>query len=219
MLITFEGLDFSGKTTQASMLVAKLRGFLRARTGEAPPVHLIREPGGTGISERIREILLDRKTLEMTDAAELFLFSASRTQLVHEVVRPALARGELVVCDRYDDSTMAYQGYGRGINTETVRSINRLATEALAPALTLLIDIDVDEIERRNVRAGVAFDRMESSGREFYERVRAGYAAIARAEPDRVVTINGMRPVQEVERDVWHAVERIITMEKQPVGT
>jgi dTMP kinase len=201
MFITFEGLDFSGKTTQAQLLIASLR-----RSGHS--VLFLREPGGTRISERVREILLDRGHREMADATELLLFSASRAQLVHEVIRPALSRGEIVVCDRYDDSTTAYQGYGRGFDLEAIRHINRIATGGLAPDLTLFVDIEVDEIQRRKSAAGLSFDRMESSGRLFYERVRRGFQELAAAERGRVVTLNGMAPVGQVAQEVAAIVGR-----------
>lgn len=200
MFITFEGLDFSGKTTQAKRLIEKLR--MRGHI-----VHFFREPGGTRISERVREILLDKTFSEMTDAAELLLFSASRSQLVTEVILPALHRSEVVVCDRYFDSTTVYQGYGRMLDLEAVQVINRFATGGLDPDLTILIDISVDEIERRKAHAGLAFDRMESSGREFYERVRSGYHKLSIDHPRRVVRINGMAPADEVEQNVWRCTE------------
>ncbi len=200
MFITFEGLDFSGKTTQAKRLIEKLR--LRGHT-----VHFLREPGGTKISERVREILLDKTFGEMTDAAELLLFSASRSQLVTEVILPALRRSEVVVCDRYFDSTTAYQGYGRMLDLEAVQLINRFATGGLDPDLTILIDISVDEIERRKAHAGLTFDRMESSGREFYERVRTGYHKLSTDQPRRFVRINGMAPADEVGQNVWRCTE------------
>jgi dTMP kinase len=195
MFITFEGLDFSGKTTQARLLIETLRNA-------GHTVLFLREPGGTRISERVREILLDRSNAEMADITELLLFSASRAQLVHEVIRPALGRGEVVVCDRYYDSTTAYQGYGRGGDLEAIRHINRIATGGLPPDLTLFIDIDLDEIQRRKTAAGLSFDRMESSGRVFYERVRKGFHELAAAESGRVVTLNGMAPVDRVAQDV-----------------
>ncbi len=201
MFVTFEGLDFSGKTTQANRLISRLKA-------QGKVVQFIREPGGTFISERVREILLDKRYLEMSGTAELFLFSASRTQLVHEVILPALKRGETVICDRYHDSTTAYQGYGRGIDLKAVRQINVLATAGLDPDLTLLIDISVDEIERRKTAAGLSFDRMESAGRLFYERVRAGYLEIARAEPRRFVRVDGMAPPDRVEEEVWKNVNQ-----------
>ena len=206
MFITFEGLDFSGKSTQAQLLVDMLKQ--RNHSGQHPVVHFVREPGGSRISEQIRSLLLDRKYPEMTDTAELMLFSASRTQLVKEVIIPALQRGETVVCDRYYDSTTAYQGYGRGLDLPAVRTINRLATAGTDPDLTLLIDIPVDEIERRKQKAGLTFDRMESSGRDFYERVRGGFLEIAKQESHRFVTIDGTAPVDTVRMQVWKAMEQ-----------
>lgn len=201
MFITFEGLDFSGKSTQATILVEKLR---RAHA----VVHFLREPGGTGISERIRDILLDKKNLEMIDSAELLLFSAARAQLVKEVIVPALGREEIVLCDRYFDSTTAYQGYGRELPLDAVKSINHLATGGLDPDLTFFIDIRVDEIERRKKKAGIVFDRMESSGRAFYERVRKGYLEIARNEAQRFITIDGTLAVDDIARKIWQSVEK-----------
>lgn len=201
MFITFEGLDFSGKSTQASLLTDKLKQHQVV-------VHFIREPGGTPISERIRTLLLDKHHREMTEIAEMLLFSASRAQLVAQVIRPALMRGEVVVCDRYCDSTTAYQGYGRGIDLDAIATINRLATAGTMPDLTFLVDIPIEEIERRKKKAGIAFDRMESSGREFYERVRRGYRALAAAEPQRWVCLDGLRPIAELEEAIWMAVQQ-----------
>ena len=129
-------------------------------------------------------------------------------QLVREVIRPALARGDTVVCDRYCDSTTAYQGYGRGIALETIREINAAATGGTMPGLTIVVDIPVDEIIRRRNHAGKAFDRMESAGREFYERVRQGYQDLAAAEPERVVIVNGVGPIESVAEEVWRHIER-----------
>lgn len=206
MFITFEGLDFSGKTTQTRLLVDKLNEASRRTDSPQRRIHVIREPGGTAISERIRDILLDKQHFEMSDMAELLLFSASRTQLVTEVIRPALQRGEICICDRYFDSTTAYQGYGRGLNLDDVRTINRIATGGLNPDLTFLVDIPVEEIARRKAAAGLAFDRMESAGREFYERVRRGYYAIAAAEPERMKRIDGQAAVDDVAYEIWSAV-------------
>jgi dTMP kinase len=201
MFLTFEGVDSSGKTTQAAILVESLRA-----RGEAP-VHFIREPGGTAISERLREILLDRRNLELSELTELFLFSASRAQLVSQVIVPALARGETVVCDRFADSTTAYQGYGRGLDLDAVRGINAVATAGTEPDLTVLVDITVGEIEARKNAVGGTKDRMESAGREFYDRVRRGYLAIALEHPERFVVIDGMRGVNDIARDIRRAVE------------
>jgi len=208
MFITFEGLDYSGKSTQVTRAVDRLK-----REGRS--VLLVREPGGTEIGEKIRSILLDRKSKGMTDISELMLFSASRAQLVHEVLRPALRRGEIVICDRYFDSTTAYQAYGRGLNLQDVHRVNAVATSGLSPDLTVLVDITVDEIGRRKAAAGIPFDRMESSGRTFYERVRSGYLAMAAAEPDRFVRIDGMATVERVEAEVWAALRRRLSVDQQ----
>lgn len=202
MFLTFEGVDSSGKTTQAALLVESLRA-----RGDVP-VHFIREPGGTAISERLREILLDRNNLELSELTELFLFSASRAQLVSQVIVPALGRGEIVVCDRFADSTTAYQGYGRGLDLDAVRRINAVATAGTEPDVTVLVDITVAEIAARKNAAGGAIDRMENAGKEFYERVRAGYLAIAREHPERFVVIDGMRGVNDIARDIRRAVEQ-----------
>lgn len=197
MLLTFEGIDFCGKSTQASLLVERLQGTCTVR--------FIREPGGTRISERLREILLDTRHKELTDVAELFLFSASRAQLVAEVIMPALERGEIVVCDRFFDSTTAYQGFGRGIDRSAIEAINTLATAGTVPGLTFIIDIPVGEIERRKRVAGLQFDRMETSGMEFFERVRAGYQEMARMS-DRFVLIDGTQPAQEIQKEIWRTL-------------
>lgn len=201
MFLTFEGVDSSGKTTQAQR-VADAR---RVATGRV--VHFLREPGGTPISERLRDILLDRTNLDLTESAELLLFSASRAQLVRRVILPALHRGEIVVCDRYADSTTAYQGYGRGLDLRAVQEINRFATGGVNPDLTIVVDITVEEIERRKLASGAGFDRMESAGKDFYERVRRGYLAIAAADADRCVVVDGMRNVDEIARDVGRIVQ------------
>jgi dTMP kinase len=201
MFITFEGIDYSGKTTQAELLVNRLRAA-------GTEVLFLREPGGTLVSEKIREILLDRRHLEMTDRAEIFLFSAARAQLVEQVICPALRAGRTVVCDRFDDSTTAYQGYGRGLNLADVTTINRFATAGTRPDLTILVDVDVDEVVRRRVVAGMSADRMESLGRQFFETVRHAYMAIARAEPERFIILNGMRPIEEIHQEIWIAVQR-----------
>lgn len=201
MFISFEGLDFSGKSTQAKLLVEQLRQ-------QRHTVHFIREPGGTVISEKIRDILLDKKHLEMSDAAEILLFSASRSQLVQQVIAPALQRGDVVVCDRYCDSTTAYQGYGRGLGLEDVQTINRFATGGTMPDLTILVDIPIEEIERRKTKAGLTFDRMESAGRAFYERVRQGYHQLAADDPGRWFRVDGMLSIETIQKEIRKAVEK-----------
>jgi dTMP kinase len=201
MFLTFEGLDFSGKTTQAKLLVERLQE-------QGNEVLMLREPGGTIISEKIRDILLDKENHGLTQVAELFLFSAARTQLVREVIQPAIKANKIVVCDRFYDSTTAYQGYGRGVNLDGVHAINRIATLGIIPTLTFFIDITPDEIMRRQIATGVATDRMESAGKEFFERVRNGYWKLAETESHRVVVVNGQRSVDEIHAEIWDLIQK-----------
>lgn len=199
MFITFEGLDFSGKSTQVGLLTERL-------TRAGAQVLVIRDPGGTAIGERIRGVLLDREVLNMSDFTELFLFSASRSQLVHEVIKPALERGTIVVCDRFYDSTTAYQGWGRGLSLDAISAINRVAADGLAPKITYFIDIPVEEVERRMIAQKTGADRMEISGRVFYERVRQGYLHLAHEET-RFEVIDGMLGIEEIHQEAWSRFE------------
>jgi dTMP kinase len=200
MFITFEGLDFSGKSTQVGLLSESL-----TKAGVKNAV--VRDPGGTAIGERIRAVLLDRKMLSMSDYTELFLFSASRSQLVHEIIKPTLERGTVVVLDRFYDSTTAYQGWGRGLPLDSISTINLLASHGLLPDITSFIDIPVDEVERRMVRQKTGADRMEISGRAFYERVRNGYLHLASVEP-RFEVLNGMLGIQELQAKIWSRFQK-----------
>lgn len=206
MFITFEGLDSSGKSTQAQRLAERLATHPLPGEKAIRPVRFIREPGGTVISERLRDILLDRANLDLNEVSELFLFSASRAQLVRQVIRPAIARGEIVICDRYADSTTAYQGYGRGLDLPAVLQINRFATAGLVPDRTFIVDIAVAEVGRRKESAGIPYDRMETAGTGFFEKVRNGYFDIAKREPGRFVVVDGMAPVGTVEAEIWKAL-------------
>ncbi|MBI5215550.1 MAG: dTMP kinase [Ignavibacteriae bacterium] len=200
MFISFEGLDLCGKTTQSQLLVERL-------TSLGKRVVYLREPGGTEISEKIRDILLDLRHSEMSAKAELFLFSAARTQLVSQVIKPAIAEGTFVICDRFYDSTTAYQGFGRGINLEEIHAINRIAVDGTIPDLTLFISVPLDEILRRQqIKKGI--DRMESSGIQFYERVLHGFEQLATAEPSRFVVINGMQTKEEVHNTIWNSIQQ-----------
>lgn len=207
MLITFEGIDFSGKSTQANLLVERLK-----RSGR--DVLLLREPGGTPVSEKIRSILLDRQHLDLNPRAELLLFSAARSQLVKEVVLPALKRRTVVVCDRFYDSTTAYQGYGRGLDLADIRVMNAMATFGTVPEKTFLVDVSLEEVARRRTASGLRADRMESEGIEFFERVRKGYLAIAAEEPGRVTRIDGSLSVDAIEAVIWRHVEQCILEER-----
>ena len=184
MFITFEGIDFCGKSTQVELL----RNYLVAQNNK---VEIIREPGGTEISETVRSVLLDKKHNKMFMETEIFLFSASRAQLVREKIRPFLKQGFYVISDRFHDSTTAYQGYGRGIDHETVRHINKLAIDEAIPDLTFIIDITVEVAnERKANKENLDLDRMELSGNPFFEKVRNGYLEMANME-DRFRVIDG----------------------------
>ena len=200
MFITFEGLDFSGKSTQVGL-------FAESLLGAGVKSLVVRDPGGTAIGERIRAVLLDRKMLTMSDYTELFLFSASRSQLVHEINKPTLEAGTIVVLDRFYDSTTAYQGWGRGLPLDSISTINHLASHGLVPNITYFIDIPVDEVERRMIRQKTGADRMEMSGRAFYERVREGFLHLASVEP-RFEVIDGTLEIREIQTRVWSRFEK-----------
>ena len=226
MLITFEGLDCSGKTTQAGFLVERLEKIQKSETGadstlvpRTTRIIFLREPGGTELSERIRTILLDTKNKGMDHVTELFLFSAARAQVVSEVIKPALRRGDVVVCDRFYDSTTAYQGWGRGIDAEGVKKLNMIATSGVTPDVTFYLDIDSSEVERRKRLAGMNQDRMESSGKAFYDRVRNGYYEIAREEPQRLIVLNGTESGDALRERIWAIVsERLKLLKEKHTG-
>ena len=196
--ITLEGVDGAGKSTQVELLVRALE-----RAGHA--VVRLREPGGTAISEAIRALLLDPANAEMGDTCELLLYEAARAQLVHEVIKPALAAGSVVVCDRFYDSTTCYQSFAAGIDRKTVRLANGLAVDGCHPTLTLVYDIDPEvAAARRASRSGE--DRMEAKGLAFQQKVRAGFRAIAAEEPDRVRLIDATESVADVFESTVAAV-------------
>jgi dTMP kinase len=195
LFITFEGLDFSGKSTQVGLLADTL-------SQSGAKVLVIRDPGGTHIGEKIRTVLLDRDVRDMSNITELFLFSASRSQLVQEVIKPALAGGTIVLCDRFYDSTTAYQGWGRGLPLDAIKAVNRVAADGLVPAVTFFIDIPVSEIELRMMRQKAGADRMEMSGRAFYEKVRDGFLRLAQ-EDQRFEVIDGRLGIEEIRKKVW----------------
>jgi dTMP kinase len=201
MFITFEGIDFAGKSTQ----IALLRQFLEAR---GKTVHVVREPGGNTVSEAIRDVILDTKHNTMLPEAELLLYAASRVQLVKSDILPMLAAGDIVICDRYYDSTTAYQGYGRGLDLEFIHKLNTFASVANVPDFTFYIDVTVDEsYKRRTAKAGHENDRLEAAGREFFERVRLGYLELAKSEP-RFKKIAGEAPVEAIHEDIISHIKK-----------
>lgn len=190
LFITVEGIDGCGKSTQARLIAAALEAA-------GHDVLRLREPGGVKISEQIRAILLDPANAEMGDVCELLLYEAARAQLVHQVIRPALAAGKTVVCDRFYDSTTAYQAFADGLDRNMVSQANELAVDGCRPDITLVFDLPVEDALRR--RSGrEAEDRLELKGLEFQERVAAGFRAVAADEPDRVKLIDAGESIAEV---------------------
>ena len=191
LFITFVGADGCGKTTQIKLLDEYLRnnGFRTLLT---------REPGSKGLGVKLREILLNYDG-EVSSKCESFLFLADRAQHVDCIIKPALEEGVIVLCDRHTDSTVAYQGYGRGLDIEQIHYLNNLATGGLKPDLTIVFDVDV---ETSQSRVGAEKDRMESAGIKFFERVRQGFLEIAKAEPERVKVINSTQTIEEIHKQV-----------------
>ena len=203
ILITLEGVDGSGKSTQVGLLTDALRA-----TGRE--VVCLREPGGTRLSEKIRLIVLDPGNDDMCDDCELLLYEAARAQLVHEVIIPALERGAVVVCDRFFDSTYAYQAFGRGLNKELVLKANELGSCGITPDITLVFDIDPLEAYERATHEGA--DRLEGEGTSFQQRVREGYLELAANEPDRVKLIDAAGSIEIVRSRTLAALRDVITL-------
>ena len=192
LLISFEGIDGSGKSTQAELLYTHLidHGYT---------AHLLREPGGTDIGERIRSLLLDAAFSEMAPYTELFLYLAARAQICAQVIAPALDRGEVVIMDRFIDSSSAYQGYARGLGVETVEELNSLAAGGVVPDMTFFVDCDpATALNRVDSQP----DRLESEGLIFMKRVREGFLQLCSAHKDRFVLIDGEQPVETIHRHI-----------------
>lgn len=243
--MTLEGPDGAGKTTQAALLVEHLRAA-------GHEVVALREPGGTAIGEQIRSLLIDPRHAELAPRTEMLLFAASRAQLVAEVIGPALARGRIVVCERYLDASLAYQGVARGLGVDLVRAVNDAATGGLRPDLTLLLDLDPETGLRRarsasrlretSLRDAPASppsgtsqretlasagpraegweggDRMERETLAFHARVREGFLALARIEPQRIRVVDARRPVVDVQREITAAVDGLLRAERRAGG-
>jgi len=209
LFLTFEGSEGSGKSTHANELAERLR-----RLGYE--VLQAREPGGTPTGEAVREILQHDVAGEpIARETELLLFAASRAQLVQRVIKPALERGVVVICDRFSDSTTAYQGYGRDFDVERVLNLNEWATDGLLPDATLLMDVDVgvgfERIHKRNQELGLGEDRFEREERAFHERVRQGYLALAERWPERFHVIESEMPVDDVSVAIWKVIEPLLS--------
>ena len=203
LFISFEGLDGSGKTTQMRRLAKRLRarGHVVLETVE---------PGGTEIGGKIRQVLLDAANQELSPTAELLLYFASRAQNVDERIGPALRRGEIVLADRFTDSTLVYQGCGRGLGAETVLALDRVACRGLKPDLTLLVDIDVEtslaRARARNAAEPAGETRMDEQSLEFHRKVYEAYQALAAGEPERIRRIDGRAAIEEIELAIWDMV-------------
>jgi len=206
MFITFEGLDFCGKSTQVKLL----KKYFEEKNKE---VKLIREPGGVKISEKIRELLLDTENSEMTIETEALLFAASRSQLVREKIIPFLEQGYVVISDRFHDSSIAYQGYGRGINTQFVIDLQKFAIGSAIPTITFFIDIPIEEVLKRKQKlTQKELDRIEVSKSDFYEKVRNGYKTLAKEE-ERFVTLNGLMQIEEIHKIIVDKIEGLLKEE------
>ena len=207
LFITFEGMDGSGKSTQMRRLAGRLRA--RGRT-----VLETAEPGGTAIGREIRRILLDASNQELSPTAELLLYFASRAQNVDERILPALGRGEIVLADRFTDSSLVYQGCGRGLGADTVLALDRVACRGLLPDLTLLVDIDVEtslaRAHARNTAQAESETRMDAQSLEFHRKVYEAYQALVAREPRRIQRVDGRLSIDEVERAVWNIVSAYV---------
>jgi dTMP kinase len=206
--ITFEGTEGSGKSTQILLLA----NFLKSR---GMRVVLTREPGGTPIGDQVRKILLDPAHTALDPKAELLLYAASRAQHLYEVILPALASGMVVLCDRFSDATLAYQGYGRGLDLEMIRALDRIVCAGTRPDLTLLFDIDaalgMARAQGRNTSRGLETEaRFENEELAFHERVRQGYRALARQEPDRIRMVDASRAQEAVEMNVRAIMDEVM---------
>ena len=197
LFITFEGGDGCGKTTQIKLLDEYLRN-------KGYKTLLTREPGSKGLGVKLREILLNYDG-EVSPVCESFLFLADRAQHVDCIIKPALKEGVIVLCDRHTDSTVAYQGYGRGLDLEQIHNLNRIATSGLKPDLTIVLDVDVETSQKR---VGKEKDRMESAGIEFFQKVRQGFLEIAKQEPQRVKVVDSTQSIEEIHKQILELVAR-----------
>ncbi len=201
LFITFEGGEGCGKSTQSRRLYRRLLKI-------AVPVLLIHEPGVTALGKKIRHLLKWSEDLKISPMAELLLFNAARAQLVAEVIQPRLEKGTVVICDRYADSTTAYQGYGRGLDLEVVGAANRIGTQGIMPDLTVLLDIPVEEgLARKKDKKS---DRFETENKDFHQRVREGYLKLAAEEPERWMVIDAGKSKEDIAEEIWQRVSKLL---------
>jgi dTMP kinase len=207
VFISLEGIEGTGKTTQIKLLAAHLRerGYSVTETAE---------PGGTWISLRIREILLSLESRGMDPVTELLLYNAARVQHIREVISPALGRGDIVISDRFSDSTAAYQGYGRGIDRKLIDDLDAIATDGLKPDLTILLDVDVETGLRRNRQINKN-DRLEQEDISFHEKVRQGFIELAGAAPDRIKKIDSEEGTRKVQEKIYDIVDTFLQQRRQ----
>ncbi|MDD4796318.1 MAG: dTMP kinase [Eubacteriales bacterium] len=200
LFITFEGTDGAGKTTQMQRLAQRLQAQCRA-------VLLSREPGGCPIAEQIRTVLLDPQNMAMSPVTEALLYAAARSQHVYEVIRPALQRGDIVLCDRFLDSSLAYQAYGRGLGEDLVRRINEPALDGLQPDLTFYLALGAASSLRRSEKRS-APDRLELAGLDLQQKVSLAYGMLAQRESDRIVVVDAAQSIERIHEHIWQAVLR-----------
>lgn len=201
LFITFEGIEGCGKSTQAKALWKKVSCL-------GIPAVLTHEPGGTTLSNEVRHILKKQRQGGISPLAELLLFAACRIQLVTEIILPSLKQGKVVICDRFADSTIAYQGYGRGLDLDTIRGINQLATQGIKPDLTVLLDMPAEKgLDRKRTKAG---DRFETEDIAFHNRVRDSYLKLAAGEPERWLVIDAVLPKARIGKIIWDRVSQLL---------
>lgn len=210
LFITIEGTDGAGKSTQIELL----KNYLEENNFE---FIFVREPGGTEISEKIRSIILDNSNTSMNKITEVLLYSASRSQLVNEVISPALKNGSIVICDRYIDSSIAYQGFGRKLGINLVSKINNIATNGLIPDITFFLDLPPEESSKRKSLVknsngeSIELDRMENENSYFHNQVYLGYKSLAKTQQERIKTIDALKSIEEVHSDIINHIEHLFT--------
>lgn len=203
MFISFEGIDLTGKSTQIELLK---NYFIKKKK----KVFVVREPGGTYISEKIRDILLDKSNKGMFPMTEFFLFSASRYQLTEEIIRPLLKKNYFVICDRYFDSSTAYQGYGGKLDIRIINKINNIASNFLEPDITFLIDLSLQATEKRRELANKSHDRMEAKEKSYFRKVRAGYLQLAELNKKRFYVLDGEKSIEELHTEIINVISKKI---------